>query len=188
VLGSNGSVLLRFREQIEAGGPVTVTHPAIRRYFMLIPEAAHLVIQAASLGDQGAIYVLDMGEQIRVIDLARNLIRLSGYVPDEEIAISFVGLRPGEKLYEELVGEGEAAEPSGLERILRIRAAASLDHSSLEEKLITLEAAGHVKQTAWMMEQLRELIPTFRLPEEERVPRRLDTAPNEVVAWGERGR
>ena len=170
VLGSNGSVLLRFQEQIQAGGPVTVTHPAIRRYFMLIPEAVHLVLQAASLGEQGAIYTLDMGEQIRVLDLARNLIRLSGFVPGEEIPIRFIGLRPGEKLYEELVGEGEVAEPSQIERIFRVRIIAPVDLQSLEERLTTLEAAGHLKNSAWMMEQLRELVPTFRLPEGEGIP------------------
>lgn len=165
VLGSNGSVLLRFREQIQSGGPVTVTHPAIRRYFMLIPEAVHLVLQAASLGEQGAIYVLDMGEQIPLVDLARNLIRLSGFVPDEEIGITFIGLRPGEKLYEELVGEGEIAEPSRCEKLLRIRTVVPVDAEILRERLITLEAASHMKSADWMIEQLRELIPSFRLSE-----------------------
>lgn len=176
VLGSNGSVLLRFQEQIQSGGPVTVTHRAIRRYFMLIPEAVHLVLQAASLGEQGAIYILDMGEQIRVLDLARNLIRLSGFIPGEEIPIRFIGLRPGEKLFEELVGEGELAEPSGIERILRVRTTAPVDLQSLEERLTTLEAAGHLKNPEWMMGQLRELVPTFRLPESEGIlPEQADT-------------
>jgi FlaA1/EpsC-like NDP-sugar epimerase len=167
VLGSNGSVLLRFQEQIKAGGPVTVTHPAIRRYFMLISEAVHLVLQAASLGEQGAIYILDMGEQIRVLDLARNLIRLSGFVPGVEIPIRFVGLRPGEKWYEELVGEGEVVVPSKIARIMQVRTTAPADLRSLGERLTTLEAAGHLSNSAWMMGQLRELVPTYRLPDIE---------------------
>ncbi|MGH7232364.1 MAG: polysaccharide biosynthesis protein, partial [Nitrospiraceae bacterium] len=178
VLGSNGSVLLRFQEQIKAGGPVTVTHPGVRRYFMLIPEAVHLVLQAASLGEQGAIYVLDMGEQIRVLDLARNLIRLSGYVPGEEIPISFVGLRPGEKLDEELVGEGETEEPSAIEKILRIRTLVPADLTSLEEKLIALEAAAILNNSARGIERLRDLVPTFRPPE---IPANLP-APVPIVA------
>jgi FlaA1/EpsC-like NDP-sugar epimerase/lipopolysaccharide/colanic/teichoic acid biosynthesis glycosyltransferase len=162
VLGSNGSVLLRFQEQIQAGGPVTVTHPGVKRYFMLIPEAVHLVLQAASIGEQGAIFVLDMGEQIRVVDLARNLIRLSGFVPDQEIPIRFIGLRPGEKLHEELVGDTETVDPAPIDKILRIRTEAPLDLSLLQEKLFALEAAAVMNNSTWALARLQELVPTFR--------------------------
>jgi FlaA1/EpsC-like NDP-sugar epimerase len=117
VLGSNGSVVPIFRRQIEAGGPITVTHPEMRRFFMTIPEAAQLVMQAYAMGKGGEIFVLDMGNPIRIVDLARQLILLSGLRPDEDIKIEFTGVRPGEKLYEELSTKDEETVPTYHEKI-----------------------------------------------------------------------
>ena len=162
VLGSNGSVVPLFKDQIEAGGPVTVTHPEMRRYFMLIPEAVHLVLQAASL-EQGDNFILDMGDQLKVLDLARNIIRLSGHVPDQEIPIAFVGLRPGEKLQEELVGPGETTEPSAVEKIHCI---VSTNGFSSEALARTLREFTHLSSlnNAEIIQILRNLIPTYETP------------------------
>ena len=132
---------------------------------MLIPEAVHLVLRAASLGEQGAIYILDMGEQIKVLDLAKNLIRLSGFVPGREIPIRFIGLRPGEKLYEELVGADETAEMSPLEKILRIRRVGTASFVELSGKVTALEAAAYLNNAATAIERLRELVPDFQSPD-----------------------
>ena len=161
VLGSNGSVVPRFLEQIKAGGPVTITHPEIRRYFMLIPEAVQLVLHAAAMGEDGAIYVLEMGEQIKIVDLARNLIRLAGLIPDEDIPISFVGLRPGEKLFEELVGHEETIEPSTLEKILKVKSSCSNPYA-LMPLVAVLERSAALQDIDLVMDLLRELVPTFR--------------------------
>ncbi len=131
VLGSTGSVIPKFAEQIARGGPVTVTHPEINRYFMSIPEAAQLVLQAAAMGQGGEIFVLDMGEPVRIVDLARNMIRLSGYSEDE-IRIEFSGLRPGEKLYEELLADAEETRETPHPK-LRIARSRQVDGGFLEE-------------------------------------------------------
>ncbi len=161
VLGSNGSVVPRFLEQIKAGGPVTVTHPEIRRYFMMIPEAVQLVLHAAALGEAGAIYVLDMGDQIKIVDLARNLIRLAGFMPEEDIAISFVGLRSGEKLYEELVGQEESVGPSSLEKIMKVNSNRPWTRYTLGPRIAMLEQAAARQEADRVIDLLRELVPAF---------------------------
>jgi FlaA1/EpsC-like NDP-sugar epimerase len=161
VLGSNGSVIPRMIEQIRSGGPVTVTHPEIRRYFMLIPEAVQLVLQAAVLARGPETFVLEMGEQVRILDIARNLIRLSGHVPDEDIAIRFIGLRPGEKLHEELTTGGEALEPAGVDKVLRVRCNEAIDSDWFADNLATLIEKATMGQHAEVIRQLRRLVPTF---------------------------
>lgn len=164
VLGSNGSVVHLFRDQIKAGGPVTVTHPDICRYFMLIPEAVHLVLHAVPLASGGEIFVLEMGEQIKVVDMARNLIRLSGFVPDQEIAISFIGLRPGEKMYEELFEEGESVEPSSVKGIVVIRPDPTQDTVWVKREVEKLELLALEGKANEVVAQLKTIIPTYNNP------------------------
>lgn len=161
VLGSNGSVVPLFTEQIRKGGPVTVTHPEIKRYFMTIPESVQLILQASVRGQGGDVFVLDMGEQIRVADLARNMIVLSGLVPDQDIKIAFIGLRPGEKLYEELFEHGERVEPTSHNKIKRAVSQMPFGPGELDRHLKELEMLLHHQDPENTIQKLGEMVTTY---------------------------
>ena len=161
VLGSNGSVIPLFKEQIANGGPVTVTDKRILRYFMTIPEATQLVLQAGGIGSGNEILVLDMGEPVRILDLAEELIRLSGLIPYEDIDIVFTGLRPGEKLFEELLLEGEGILPTSHEKI-KVLAPVLIDIDSVRAELDCLHAAARSNDIDVLMESLKRLVPEFK--------------------------
>ncbi len=161
VLGSSGSVIPKFKEQIARGGPVTVTHPDIIRYFMTIPEAARLVLQAAAIGDTGQVLVLDMGEPVRIVDLARDLIRMSGHTP-EEIPIVFSGLRPGEKLYEELLADGDATLATSIPRLRLARL--EQREASIEQLLRRIEQTDPPLDDDQVRQALARAVPEYRRP------------------------
>ncbi|MDE6939172.1 MAG: polysaccharide biosynthesis protein, partial [Lachnospiraceae bacterium] len=159
VLGSNGSVIPLFKKQIAQGGPVTVTDKNIIRYFMTIPEAVSLVLQASYYAQGGEIFVLDMGDPVRIDDMARNLIRLSGYIPDVDIPIIYTGLRPGEKLYEELLMDEEGLQDTANEMI-HIGHPIEMDDELFEEKLRLLDKASR-QDSARIKEIVAEIVPTY---------------------------
>lgn len=159
VLGSNGSVIPLFKKQIDAGGPVTVTHPDIIRYFMTIPEAVSLVLQAGAYAKGGEIFVLDMGEPVKILDLATNLIRLSGYKPNEDIMIEFSGLRPGEKLYEELLMEEEGMQDTE-NKLIHIGKPIELDEAKFLRQLEELQEVS-VLEPANIRKLVKEIVPTY---------------------------
>jgi FlaA1/EpsC-like NDP-sugar epimerase len=163
VLGSRGSVVPLFKRQIAAGGPVTVTDPEMVRYFMTIPEAAQLVLQAGGLGANGSVYVLDMGEPVRIVDLARDLITLSGFEPDVDIAIAFTGMRPGEKLYEELLTAEEGTDSSRHEKIFVARKQ-QIEDEALDVHLGVLFEAAQSRDAGAILDALAAIVPTHMLP------------------------
>jgi FlaA1/EpsC-like NDP-sugar epimerase len=164
VLGSSGSVIPIFRRQIAKGGPVTVTHPDMTRFFMTIPEAASLVIQAGAIGGRGDVFVLDMGEPVRIIDLAMQMIRLSGKEPERDIDVEIVGARPGEKLHEELWGEGETVVPTSHPKIMRVSGPV-IDAAWLDEELADLERLVEEGETLEVVSRLSTMMRTPQLLE-----------------------
>jgi FlaA1/EpsC-like NDP-sugar epimerase len=160
VIGSAGSVVPLFRRQIERGGPLTVTHPEVTRYFMTIEESCQLILQAGSMGDQGEIFVLRMGQPVRIADMAADLIRLSGKEPGEDIQIKYIGLRPGEKLYEELITAGEDVVPTGHSQIMVLQGAAC-GWEELAPLLADLSDAAQARDGAALREALRRAVPEY---------------------------
>ena len=160
VLGSNGSVINRFRNQIAKGGPVTVTHPDITRFFMTIPEACQLVLEAGAMGKGGEIFVFDMGKSVKIIDLAKNMIRLSGLELGTDIDIRITGLRPGEKLYEELLSDKENTLPTHHPQIM-IGKVITYDHFEIKASIGNLIKIGKGTDNFSIVKAMKEIVPDF---------------------------
>jgi len=180
VIGSSGSVIPLYRHQIEKGGPVTVTHPEITRFFMTIEESAQLILQAFTMGEGGEIFILEMGTPVKIVDMARDLIRLSGKEPDTDIEIKFIGLRPGEKLYEELITEGEGIVKTGHEKILVLRNGVQSgepniqnsqhnDLNCLDEKIKELKALADAHDAKEIKKKMKEIVPEYTISDDEAV-------------------
>jgi FlaA1/EpsC-like NDP-sugar epimerase len=161
VLGSNGSVIPRFRDQIQKGGPVTVTHPEITRYFMTIPEACRLVLEAGTMGQGGEIFVFDMGKSVKIVELAKKMIRLSGFKPNEDIEIKFTGLRPGEKLYEELLNDLENTLPTHHEKIM-IAKVRENNYDIVSMKIGELQQRLATQNKNEVVYQMKIIVPEFK--------------------------
>lgn len=165
VLGSNGSVIPLFKRQIEQGKPITVTHPDIIRYFMTIPEAVSLVIEAATFARGGEIFVLDMGKPVRIVALAENLIRMYGKIPYKDVEIKFTGLRPGEKIKEELLMNEEGLQKTK-NKLIFIGKQIEIDEKYFAERLRTLRNAAQENKEDLAVAALHDMVPTFITPEE----------------------
>ena len=160
VLGSNGPVIPLFKSQIEKGGPVTVTHPEIIRYFMTIPEACTLVLEAGVTGEGGEIFIFDMGSPVKIVNLARKMIRLAGFVPEVDIKIEYTGLRPGEKLYEELLNNKEITTKTHNPKIM-IAKVQEYDYRVVSEQIDELIQYGSLCKNFLTVTQMKKIVPEF---------------------------
>ncbi len=161
VLGSNGSVVPLFKKQIQEGGPITITHPEIIRYFMTIPEACQLVLEAGAMGVGGEIFIFDMGAPVKIIDLARKMIRLAGFVPDKDIKIKIIGLRPGEKLYEELLNDSSRNLPTHNEKIL-IAHESMMKYDEINKSISELIETAKIKSNSAIVTKMKKIVPEFK--------------------------